>query len=172
MARKRGTTAGAATMPSAADVHGLDVHDVSGMLVGRVADAYVDRDADGLRYLIIEADERPDRAVVVPADQVRHDEGASAVVMDCDRERFLGGPTIDLGAPFTRDLEADVYGYWGVPGYWEDPRAHEAGYMRPEREPVELHGAGYMRPDREPAEVRGAGWMDPRRLEAVKLWRR
>jgi hypothetical protein len=54
-------------------------------------------------------------------------------------------------------LEEEVYGYYGIPAYWEDPRAHDAGHMRP---------------DDEPPEVRGAGWMDPARLEAVKLWRR
>ena len=173
-------TAGREGLPEPSELEGMDVRDPAGLPVGRVADVYVERTTESVRYVAVAGDD-PGEVYLVPVGVVMVTEGV--LICAVDAQDVMGGPKVAAAEPVNIAQEATVGGYYAglheagrmqpwalapdlhAAGYMrpetEPPELHGAGYMRPGNEPVQLHGAGYMRPETEPPEVHGAGYMRP-----------
>lgn len=87
---------------------------------GQVSGFIVDEDDWTVYYLVIEtgADQNP-RRVLVSSDwmsRVGREEGV--IYSDLSRALVRGAPEYDPAVPVTRDVELDLYDYYGRPHYW------------------------------------------------------
>jgi hypothetical protein len=105
--------------------------------IGSVQDFLFDDEKWTVRWVTVDTGNwLPGRLVLLPASALRSpDPGNRELPVDLTRERVEGSPGIGEDAPVSRQMETDVYAYYGWTPYWG------AGYP--------FGGAGYA----------GAGYM-------------
>lgn len=109
------------------DLRGLPVRDREGLLVGRVADLYVDRPSGDVRYLAVDVGGAVDGQVLVPLDEV--------TAVDGERERWVqlpytdahlrAAPALSPGMEPTVSLEGEIHSHFARTPYWDVVRARQ-----------------------------------------------
>lgn len=88
--------------------------------IGHVEDFFVEEADWKIRYLLVDTQNWwPGKQVLIAPDwidQVSWPE--SKVFVDVTREQVKQSPEYNPGPPIQRDYEANLYGYYGVRGYW------------------------------------------------------
>jgi uncharacterized protein YrrD len=104
---------------SAQDILGYDVLATDGR-IGHVEDLFVDESGWIIRYVLVDAREwLPGRRVLVSTDWVaRVGWTDNHIQVDLTRDQVENSPEYDLESPLDRDHEIELYGYYGLPGYW------------------------------------------------------
>jgi hypothetical protein len=88
--------------------------------IGRVEQAYVDDEAWGVRYLVVETGSWFNkRQVLISPYSIKHsDPGSGAVHVDLTQQQVKDSPNIDMDKPVSRQHETEYLGYYGYPRYW------------------------------------------------------
>jgi len=91
--------------------------------IGRVDEIYFDDQAWTVRYLVVETGswlgER--KVLVSPHSILQVDWKASRIDVSLTRKQVENAPNIDTHRPVSRQYEAEYYGYYGYPYYWDGP---------------------------------------------------
>lgn len=89
--------------------------------IGRVKDFYFDDQSWAVRYLIVDTGSwLPGRQVLItPHSCGRLQLTGKALLVNLRREQIEHSPSIEEHKPVSRQFEAEYYGYFGWPYYWE-----------------------------------------------------
>jgi hypothetical protein len=103
-------------LQSARDVIGYRIAATDGD-IGHVEDFIVEDDSWALRYVVVDTrDWLPGRKVLVAIQYIREVRWSdAAAVVDLSREAIEGSPAFDPSTPVNRELEVQLYDYYGRP---------------------------------------------------------
>ena len=106
---------------SARDVIGYHIAASDGE-IGHVEDFILEDDSWAVRYMVVGTRNwLPGRRVLVATDWIREFSWAEACVsVDLSRDAIEHGPEFDRAQPVNRELEVQLYDYYGRPAYWTD----------------------------------------------------
>jgi hypothetical protein len=104
------------------DLKGLAVHATDGE-IGKVVQLYFDDEIWAIRYLTVETGNwLNDRQVLIsPLSILRVDVHAKRIDVFLTRKQVENSPNIDTNRPVSRQHEAEYFGYYGYPYYWDGP---------------------------------------------------
>lgn len=113
-------------VPAFSELNGMEVRDRSGDKIGTVRDVYTDREgAQTLRYLSISTGWLGTRRHVVPLDDIEWSSSDEFLILPYGRGQLESAPTYDERHELSTDDEESIYGYYGLPGYWDVVRAKQ-----------------------------------------------
>jgi PRC-barrel domain len=115
------------TLPPFDRLEGMEVRDIVGEKIGRVAETYTDASGSYARYLAVSTGWFGTKQHVVPVDDVRV-EGRGAdtyLVLPYDKDQLRDAPAYEPGHEITRERESGIYGHYGRTGYWDAVRARQ-----------------------------------------------
>src|SRR6202167_3421446 len=105
-----------------ADLKGFAIRATDGEL-GTVDQLYFDDKTWGIRYLVVETGGwLGGRQVLISQISLVHpDWQAKQLNAALKKKQVKNSPNIDSHQPVSRQHEAEYYGYYGYPSYWEGP---------------------------------------------------
>jgi hypothetical protein len=108
--------AGDRHLQSARDVMGYRIAATDGE-IGHVDDFIVDDETWALRYMVVDTRNwLPGRKVLVATEWIREVRWTDAsAVVDLTREAVRSSPEFDPAAPINREVEVQLYDYYGRP---------------------------------------------------------
>jgi sporulation protein YlmC with PRC-barrel domain len=111
-------------LPSLRSLKGMAVCTPDGDKIGTVADVYLDRDAEHVRYIAVRTGWLRGGRHVVPIDDVTYvrDESERYVVVPYSAEHLRGAPSFGDEEEVTPQRERAIYDYYDRVGYWEEAR--------------------------------------------------
>ncbi len=91
--------------------------------IGTVDQLYFDDETWAIRYLTVETGNwLVDRSVLIsPISVINVNWESRCVHVAMTKKQVEGSPDIDLHRPVSRQHEADYFGYYGYPYYWDGP---------------------------------------------------
>jgi hypothetical protein len=109
------------------ELPGMPVRDREGLLVGRVADLYVDRPSGEVRYLAIDAGRGVRGQVLVPLDEVAtaDDVRGRWVQLPYTDEHLRRAPALPAGMEPSVALEGEIHSHFARTPYWDVVRARQ-----------------------------------------------
>jgi hypothetical protein len=109
------------------ELRGMPVRDREGVLVGRVAELYVDRPSGEVRYLAIDAGRGVRGQVLVPLDEVvvQDDAVETWVALPYTADHLRSAPALAAGMEPTVSLEGEVHSHFERTPYWDVVRARQ-----------------------------------------------
>ncbi|HEV7368218.1 PRC-barrel domain-containing protein [Arenibaculum sp.] len=89
-------------------------------VLGGVRDLYFDDTSWTVRYLVVDTGTwLPGRSVLIPTSALgKPDAARQHFPVDLTRRQVKDSPDVDVDRPVSRQVEADVYGYYGWAPYW------------------------------------------------------
>ncbi len=89
--------------------------------IGQVTDLYFDDQAWAIRYLIVDSGSwLAERKVLISPISIRSaDWQAQTLAVGITRDQVKNSPAIDTDQPVSRQHEAQYFGYYGYPTYWD-----------------------------------------------------
>lgn len=118
--------------------------------IGSISDLLFDDISWTLRWAVIDTGTwLPGRQVLLPPSALgRPDSTSREFPVDLTRDRVKDSPSIERDAPVSRQMEADIYGYYGWTPYWTAGYAYPGYIPAPGAAPgaVPATAAGYPRP--------------------------
>jgi sporulation protein YlmC with PRC-barrel domain len=111
---------GRRALPPVGELIGLEVRDVAGERVGKVADAYTDTTGEMVRYVAVSTGWFGTRRHMIPADELRlgNDGAGDFLSLPYDQALLREGPSSEADEEMTRAHEETVYAHYGRTGYW------------------------------------------------------
>jgi hypothetical protein len=104
------------------DLKGLVIRATDGE-IGKVEELYFDDELWAIRYLTVETGnwlgER--KVLISPFAILQTDWKTGRIDVSLTRKQIENSPNIDTHRPVSRQHEADYFGYYGYPYYWEGP---------------------------------------------------
>jgi uncharacterized protein YrrD len=87
--------------------------------IGRVEELFVDEDDWTIHYLVAETSTWFGKDVLIPIEQVASVDWVDRVFdMTINREQIKNAPEYDPQEPVSREYQANIHEYYGIPGYW------------------------------------------------------
>jgi sporulation protein YlmC with PRC-barrel domain len=130
---------------NASELTGYDIHASDGS-IGSVVDLLFDDNEWTVRWLVIDTGNwLPGRQVLLPPSCVERTESVRRQLqVELTRKQIEESPGLDSDAPVSRQKEAEIYSYYGWPGYWAGGVGEPAVY-RPIVPPLTEAGAPTQR---------------------------
>ena len=115
-------------LPPIGELTGMEVRDLAGERVGKVADAYTDTTGGMVRYLAVATGWFGTKRHMIPADDVRlgNDGAGDFLALPYDQALLREGPSSEADEEMTRAHEETVYAHYGRTGYWVAVRDADA----------------------------------------------
>jgi hypothetical protein len=103
----------------ATELNGYEIEASDGS-IGSVSDLLFDDSDWSVRWVVIDTGNwLPGRQVLLPPSVVARPDAQTRVLpVDLTREKVKNSPGIDTDKPVSRQMESDVYGYYGWAPYW------------------------------------------------------
>ena len=120
---------------------GYEVYDAAGERVGKADEIFVDEKGSP-EYVGVKIGRSGARAVLIPLDACRVDEGRRAIDVPMPKSRIEDGPRYGAGQEITSEFEQQVCGYYGLEK-GRDSKGHEASTA--DRH-AESHGSSSSQP--------------------------
>lgn len=124
---------------------GLVLHAIDGE-IGTVDELYFDDELWTIRYLTVETGNWLDgrQVLITPLSILRMDWKAKRIDVSLTRTQVENSPDVDTQKPVSRQHEAEYFGYYGYPYYWDDldPLAATAGQLQSAGADSHLHSTG------------------------------
>lgn len=145
------------------DIIGCDLQATDGA-IGTVEDLLFDEQDWTVRWVVAETGNwLHDRKVLLPPEIFgKPNTVARTIPVDLSRQRIKESPPIASDQPVSRQLESDLYGFYGYPPYWGGALGMPVGTAGPAAvPPLEASAAPSARSGQQSAEP-GTGHEDPR----------
>jgi hypothetical protein len=144
----RGETATVVRMPEATpfdDFLGEEAVDSEGTPVGTLA-CYWENEEHRPIFLGIDLPEHPGKTRLVPVKGTQLNESQSYVRLGFTREKIQNAPCLDCECELDKNLEGDVYRYYGINYFAVKAMAVEKAQRHLRRISPDVPGAGYRLP--------------------------
>ncbi len=112
------------------DLKGLTIHATDGEM-GNVDQLYFDDKTWAIRYLTVDTGGwlGGRQVLISPISVTRADLKGRRLDVSLTRKQVENSPNIDTHQPISRQYEAQYYGYYGYPYYWEGPNLWGPAYF-------------------------------------------
>lgn len=139
--------------------------------IGSVTDILFDDDDWTVRWVVVDTGTwLPGRKVLLPTSVLGHPDPASRMFpVDATRKQVEESPGLGHDEPVSRQMETDIYGYYGWSPYWDPGTAAFPGYVPLlAGQPAAAPAAGLARPGAGPGTATEAEQRGDPHLRSVK----